>query len=170
MAVRRAAAFAAVLVGLLLVVLWIGLSPPSGQQGAKASAPAGEPSASALEEWGPLAVVLPQGGADTARAEGTLLITDECTYLEWRGAVTLLVWPADRTRWNAETRAITFQNFDRSLHTARHGDHIVLGGSGDIEAESGISGEEWVGRTPWVARPAASCSLDARWSVGALGG
>lgn len=52
--------------------------------------------------WGPLAVVPPQDGADTARTEGTLRITDTCVFLDGPGGPVLLVWPADRTSWYAQ--------------------------------------------------------------------
>lgn len=130
--------------------------------------PAVEASASPVDAWGPLAVIPPQGGADTGRAEGTLRITDTCVFLESRGEVELLVWPADRTTWSGESRAITFENFDGSVATLGDGDHVVLGGGGDREAESGISGKEWVRRTDWVAPPDLSCPLDPRWGVGAV--
>lgn len=142
-----------------------------GQPGAKASASQVEPSASTVETWGPLAVIPPQDGFDTLRAEGTLRITDTCVYLESLGEVTMLSWPADRATWSGESRAITFENFDGSVVTVGDGDHVVLGGSGggaDSEAEDGISSEEWVKRMEWVAPPASSCSLDSWWVVGAL--
>lgn len=118
--------------------------------------------------WGPLAVVPPQGGADTARNEGTLRITETCVVLVTRGGPVLLVWPADRTTWNAEERSIAFANYDGSTVTASDGAYVVVGGSGDSNEESGMTTEAWLARTPWVARPAASCPLEARWWVGAL--
>ena len=118
--------------------------------------------------WGPLAVVPPQDGADTARTEGTLRITDTCVFLDGPGGPSLLVWPADRTTWNAQTRAITFANFDGSTVSAGDGTPVVLGGSGDSNEEGGSTTEAWLARTPWVARPADSCPLDSRWWVGAL--
>jgi hypothetical protein len=133
---------------------------------AESASPA-TPSASGAT-WGPLAVVPPQGGADTARTEGTLRITDTCVSLDGPGGSSLLVWPADRTTWNAQTRAITFANFDGSTVSAGDGTPVVLGGSGDSKDESGTTTEAWLARTPWVARPADSCPLDSRWWVGAL--
>jgi hypothetical protein len=118
--------------------------------------------------WGPLAVVPPQEGADTARTEGTLRITDACVFLDTPGGPSLLVWPADRTTWDAQTSTITFANFDGSLVSAGDGTAVVLGGSGDSKDESGTTTEAWLARTPWVARPADSCPLDSRWWVGAL--
>lgn len=118
--------------------------------------------------WGPLAVVPPQEGADTARTEGTLRITDTCVFLVTPGGPSLLVWPADRTTWNAQTRAISFANFDGSTVSAGDGTPVVLGGSGDSNADSGATTEAWLARTPWVARPAVSCPVESRWWVGAL--
>jgi hypothetical protein len=97
-----------------------------------------------------------------------LLITDACVYLERRGERMLLFWPADRTRWNEANRAITFSNLDGTVVTVRDRDAVVLGGGGDSEAESGVSGREWVSRMVWVAPPGPSCSADPRWGVGAM--
>lgn len=124
------------------------------------------PSAGGL--WGPLAVVPPQDGADTARTEGTLRITDACAFLVTPAGPSLLIWPADRTTWNARTRAVSFANFNGRTVSAGDGTPVVLGGSGDSSDESGITTEEWLAQTPWVARPADSCPLDSRWWVGAL--
>ncbi len=160
---------AALLVVAVAASLWFGLPPGVGQPGAQGSVQPVAASASPTVMWGPLAVIPPQGGADQARTEGTLRITDACVFLERGGEVTLLFWPADRATWSAASRAITFENFDGSVVTVGDGDHVVLGGGGDTEAESGISGEEWVRRMEWVAPPASSCSLDPRWGVGAVG-
>ncbi len=105
---------------------------------------------------------------DTTSFGGTLRVTDTCVFLESGGEVALLFWPADRTTWEAESRAITFENLDGNVATVADGDHVVLGGGGAGEAESGISGEEWVRRTDWVAPPDLSCPLDPRWGVGAV--
>ena len=150
--------------------------PGVGQPGAKASASPDEPSpstvqpsASTVDTWGPLAVIPPQDGADTLRAEGTLRITNTCVYLEWPPReLTLLSWPADRTTWSEASRAITFENVDGSVVTVGDGDHVILGGSGG-RGKDGISGEEFVKRTEWVAPPASACSLDRWWGVGAVG-
>ena len=177
--------------------IWLGLPRGEGQLGAEPSASPAEPSASPAEPspspaepspsavepspspaaswpsdaeaWGPLAVIPPQDGTDLARNEGTLRITDTCVYLESTGELWLLVWPADLTTWSAESRTITFENYDGRVVSVGDGDHVVIGGGGDSEAESGISGEEWVRRAEWVAEPAPSCSLDPRFSVGVVG-
>lgn len=126
-------------------------------------------SASPGDRWGPLAVIPPQDGADAARTEGRLRTTDECVFLDAPSGVTLLVWPSDRTAWTSEPPTITFRNFDGSIVTVRDGDDIVLGGSGDSQADGGLSGEDWVKRIVWVVPPSPSCSLDQRWFVGAVG-
>jgi hypothetical protein len=131
--------------------------------------PTPTPNVDTSATWGPLAVIPPQDGADTARTEGRLRITDDCVFLESPGGIMLLVWPSDRTVWSPEPRTITFANFDGSIATVRDGDEAVLGGSGDSQGESGISGEDWVEGIAWVAPPSLSCSLDQRWFVGALG-
>ncbi len=133
--------------------------------------PSSEPSASSAIAWGPLAVYAPQDGADSARNEGTLRITDTCVTLERLGAVTLLTWPADRTSWDETTRTITFENFDGTIVTVEDGDVVVVGGSGsggEGEGEPGMSIEEYLDRIDWVAPPASSCPLDERWGVGAI--
>jgi hypothetical protein len=99
---------------------------------------------------------------------GTLLITDKCVYLVWKGEKKLLFWPADRTRWNEEARTISFSNFDGSLVTASDGNSVAVGGGGDSAAESGLSGNQWASRMIWVAPPDPSCSAEVRWGVGGL--
>jgi hypothetical protein len=126
------------------------------------------PSGPAANAWGPLAVIPPQGGADAARTEGTLRITEGCVTLERLGEVTLLYWPADRTTWDEASRTITFENFDGSSGTVADGDEVVLGGSGGTETEGGVSGAEHVASVDWVAPPDPSCPLDPWWDVGAL--
>ena len=125
-------------------------------------------SLSSAGAWGPLAVVAPQDGADTARTEGTLRITDTCVFMAANGGPVLLIWPADRATWNAESGTITFANFDGSTVSAGDGTRVVLGGGGDSNDESGTTTEDWLAGTTWVAPPDAACPLDARWWVGAL--
>ena len=118
--------------------------------------------------WGPLAVVPPQGGMDLARAEGTLRITDLCVFLETTSGEVLLLWPADRTAWNARDKTIGYRNPDGSHIDVADGTRIAVGGGGDSDEESGLTTEAWLAHTQWVARPAATCPLESRWTVGAL--
>ncbi len=153
--------------GVVSAGVWFGL-PRAGQPAPDASPSPVKPSASSTSPWGPLAVIPAQDGADQARTEGTLRITETCVFLESRGEAELLFWPADRTTWNEASRAITFENFDGSVVTLDDGDPVVLVGGGDSEAESGMSGEDWVNGMEWVAPPESSCALDPRWAVGAV--
>ena len=156
--------------------LWLGIPARESPFGAEASAAAtaSRPAATAsppaaTATWGPLAVIPPQDGTDLAGVAGRVVITETCVVLDDDGAPILLFWPADRTRWDPQAKAITFENYDGSGPvTVRNGDSVTLGGGGDSEAESGVSGEEWVARMKWVVPPASSCPLDERWGVGAI--
>ena len=121
----------------------------------------------AADTWGPLAVIPAQDGADTARTEGTLRITNTCVFLaEQGGGSVLLLWPADRVAWNAGDRKITFANFDGTGVTVGDGESVTLGGGGGNSAESGVTPEAWLAGMTWVARPADGCPLDPYWGVG----
>jgi hypothetical protein len=160
---------AALVLALIAVAL---VARPTGPDrfGGSPQAPSGSasPSGPSANVWGPLAVIPPQDGADQARTEGTLRITDTCVTLERLGEVQLLFWPADRTTWDGMARAVTFENFDGTVVTVSDGDDVVLGGGGDSELESGRSGQEWVDDMEWVAPPDTSCPLETRWGVGAV--
>lgn len=137
--------------------VWLGLPREEGSPGVGAPAVA----------WGPLAVAPASDGMGEALTSGTLRITDTCVFLEEAGGdQALLVWPADRTTWSSDTRAITLENLDKSSVTFRDGDRVTFGGGGDTTAEGGVSSEEWIANTAWIARPAATCPLDSRWFVG----
>jgi len=116
-------------------------------------------------DWGPLSVVSSTGG-DEALNTGVLRITEACVFLESAGGESeLVVWPADRTRWDASAGTIGFTNSDGTEVTLRDGELVSFGGGGDSTVEGGVSGEEWVARTDWVARPDASCPMEIRWYV-----
>ncbi len=115
--------------------------------------------------WGPLAVV-PSAGGEAALNTGTLRITETCVFLDTAGGESeLLVWPADRTRWDASAGTVGFTNSDGSEVNLRDGELVSFGGGGDSTVEGGVSGEEWVARTQWVARPDPSCPMEIRWYV-----
>jgi hypothetical protein len=118
--------------------------------------------------WGPLAVVPPQGGSDSARTEGVLEITASCVVLNAAGGPVLILWPADRTAWTAEQQSVEFTNPDGVVATAGDGAVVVLGGSGDSNDETGTTTEAWLARTPWVVPPHDTCPLEERWWVGSL--
>lgn len=115
--------------------------------------------------WGPLAVV-PSAGGEEALNTGRLRITQTCVFLETAGGeAELLVWPVDRTRWDASPGTIGFTNSDGSEVTLRDRDAVSFGGGGDSTAESGVSGEEWAAGIDWVAPPDPSCPKEIRWYV-----
>ncbi|MBA2373621.1 MAG: hypothetical protein H0V74_05405 [Chloroflexi bacterium] len=172
-------ASAAVLAVVVAASTWLGLprgggspgggSPGAGASGAGSPGPGASvsPAVSTAGPWGTLAVVPPSNGVMEALAAGTLRITESCVFLEEAGDdLLLLVWPADRTTWSADPPGVTIRNLDGTSVTLRDGDRISLGGGGDSLAEGGVSGVEWVRKTVWVAPPALTCPLDARWFVG----
>lgn len=156
-------------VAVLVANLWSS-APPVGD--ASPTAAPSEPTASTAPTaspdpatWGPLAVIA-TGGQD-ARNEGTLVITEECTFFDVAGAGIrqLLVWPAERTQWNAADRSITFTNIGGGDVQIRDSDYLVLGGGGSSRAEGGEDGETWAASIDWVHPPAAECLTDERWTV-----
>ena len=172
---RRPLALGGAALALTLIAVALVAGPTGrdrfGSSPAASSSGSVPPSGSPAVAWGPLAVVPPQDGADSARNEGTLRITETCVTMERRGVVTLLTWPADRTTWDGASRTITFENFDGTIVTVADGDDIVVGGSGsggESEGEPGMSAEAWIESREWVAPPARSCPLEVRWDVGAL--
>lgn len=86
--------------GVLIMGVVAGCASPAPSPVARATPmpvktpPSASPSALApgSGEWGPLAVIPPQDGSDTARTEGRLRITDTCVFLDERGERVLLLW------------------------------------------------------------------------------
>jgi hypothetical protein len=118
--------------------------------------------------WGPLAVMPPDDGADTAAAGGTLRVGIACVYLDWPGGMSLLLWPVEQTRWNEGSRTITFDNLDGNVVTVGDGAEVVLGGGSGGGGEGAESGPDFVDRVDWIAPPHPSCALDSWWGVGAV--
>ena len=119
--------------------------------------------------WGPLAVMEMSGGMD-ALTTGVLRVTDQCVTLETAGGESeLLVWPADRTRWEEATGSIRFTNPPVGPDfVLRDGQSVSLGGGGDGTAEGGTSGAEWAASIDWVAAPDPACPMEVRWYVSAV--
>ena len=115
-------------------------------------------------EWGPLAVADAQGGGE-ALIHGTIQIGDDCVLLDEQGEEVLLVWPVDRTRWDASSQRIAFENVDGARNTFSDGDRVVMGGGGSSLGEGGESSEEWISSIDWVDRPSEACLRDVRWFV-----
>lgn len=115
--------------------------------------------------FGPLAVVPGNPGGDQARIEGILQITEDCVSLDERGEEVLLVWPEDRTSWDAGSQAVQFQRADGTSSTLQDGDQVAFGGGGESVDEGGRSSEDWVAAIEWVAEPKPMCIADSRWFV-----
>lgn len=144
---------------LLVLALAVGgvlLASPGGT-------PAGGP-----QSWGTLAVLPSTGGAQALNT-GVLRVTDPCVLLETAGGESeLLVWPADRTRWDEASGTIRFTNPDGSEFTLHDGQPVSFGGGGDSTAEGGVSGADWAASADWVAAPDPSCPMEIRWYVGGV--
>jgi hypothetical protein len=143
---------AAIVVGSIGLVVNGGLTEPS-------LSPDGGP-------WGPLAVANLMG-AEAALTHGELLFTDECAFLlQGDGIRALLVWPAARTTWNADTQTVSLRHLQTlDSVTLREGVALALGGGGSSVHEDGLSGDAWAARFDWVAPPASECLTDERWVV-----
>ena len=116
------------------------------------------------DRWGPLAVANAQGGGD-ALIHGTIEIRDDCVLLDEQGEEVLLVWPADRTRWDPASGSITVEDFDGTQNTFSDASQVVMGGGGSSLIEGGQNSEEWVSSIDWVRRPSDNCLRDTRWFV-----
>ena len=117
--------------------------------------------------WGPLAVVQGAGGEEALIA-GSLQVGDRCVLLDERGTDVLLIWPADRTGWDAESETITFESTTGEVVILGDGDHVALGGGGSSVEEDGLSAGEFVAGLDWVSLPAPECVVDTRWFVNEL--
>ena len=113
--------------------------------------------------WGPLAVDDSQEGGE-ALIHGTLRVNDDCVLLEERGVEVLLVWPADRTRWNEAARTITVRSRGVEI-TIGDGNRLVVVGGGSSAGEGGLPSDRWIDSMDWVARPSDECLRDVRWFV-----
>lgn len=115
-------------------------------------------------DWGPLAVTSARGGDGEALLTGTLRVTNRCVVIEEQGEDVLLVWDAEQTTWNPDTRTITFENGDGAM-TVGNGDELRVAGGGSSVDEGGATSEEWAVGMDWVSKPASECLTDRRWFV-----
>jgi len=117
-----------------------------------------------VSPWGPLAVASRIGG-DDARTAGTLRITEDCVFLDTAGDTALLVWPRERTAWDAASSEILYDRPGPEIQRLRTGDAVALGGSGLTVAEDGPL-LRLLSQESWVAAPASSCLSGSVWFVG----
>lgn len=116
-------------------------------------------------EWGPLAVVPGSEAGDGALIRGSLQIDDRCLVLDAQGEDVLLVWPADRTAWDAEERTVTFVRTNGQAAILQAGDQVSFGGGGSSRGEDGLDADEFMTGIDWIAEPDRDCVVDARWFV-----
>lgn len=114
--------------------------------------------------WGPLAVMQTDFGM-AARNEGTLVLTDQCVYLERDGERELLIWPANETSWSPATAEIRFRRSNGDVMTMRDGQRVVLGGGALSLTVDGLNGQKVARQFDWVAEPDAGCIADVPWLV-----
>jgi hypothetical protein len=150
------AAMTATAVGVVgLLLLWDGMA-------GRLAPGEGSPAAGS---WGPLAVIR-TGGGDFALTTGTVEIGDKCVYVRnAAGSRQLLIWHAKQTTWDADQETISVTDRAGNTFVLRDGDTVILSGGGDSVQESGVSSAAWVSQQDWVARPHASCEIDAWWGV-----
>lgn len=114
--------------------------------------------------WGPLAVQAPREGTMDALARGTLRIGDQCVFLQTPAGKTLIVWPADRTRWDEDRAGVVFDDADADTVRLADGDRVTSTGGFD---QGGTPSEEWV-PVDWVSPPGQACETDVRWILGGI--
>lgn len=116
-------------------------------------------------EWGPLAVIESTGGGDDALITGTIEITDACAFINDGGQRTLLVWPDSRVDWLASRNAIQFLSGSGNRVTLESQDLVTFSGGGSSDGEGGMSREEFLQSTDWLARPPSECVVGSRWFI-----
>lgn len=157
-------------VGVLAAVALTLVAAACGDQNGQVASdgPADSNEVSSASSWGPLAVVPPSDGSDGALIMGTLQLTPECVLLDERGEDVLLVWPADRTKWEPQSGTVSFILGDGRMVMLTDGDEITLGGGGSSVKEDGGLFDDWAASIEWVSEPPTSCGTDTRWFVGEI--
>lgn len=129
-----------------------------------------DPDARSIGDPGPLALHDGSLSGQEALLEGVLLITEKCVFVEVPGAGQrwLVAWPAANVSWDGE--AVVFDSPDHGQVVLADGQRISIGGGATSEDEAGITFDEWVARSDWVAEPHPSCNEGTAgwWSAGDL--
>lgn len=120
------------------------------------------------DTWGPLAVMTARQFLGQARISGSVLITEGCVLLEENDQEVLLVWLAQRTAWDGESRTITFENEDGETVSVVDDQEVSFGGGSSSVAVGAAPSEQWVEEVQWASRPSSSCLRDKRWIVNAV--
>jgi hypothetical protein len=96
-------------------------------------------------------------------AHGTLTIEGPCTRVVAGRDRFVLVWPEQRTRWDAVTAEIVFTSRDGVAKRMRSGAEVALGG-GAINDTDGPAYTQ----VDWVVRPAPQCDTPTRFHVSSV--
>jgi len=91
-------------------------------------------------------------------ATGAIRITEDCVTLSVGDASFLIVWPSDRTSWNASRRSVIFANRDAFVEVV-DGQRVGLGGGG-TDGRAHRFGAGWVEATQWINKPHSTCPTD----------
>lgn len=121
------------------------------------------------QAWRPLAVVSGPPSGDEALISGTLVVADDCVTIRSgsHSEEALLVWPAEGTSWDSETKTIEYSDGEERVELS-DGDRVAFGGGGSSTREDGLRPREWVDSVEWISPPDAACPMDIRWFVGGL--
>jgi hypothetical protein len=103
-------------------------------------------------------------GGMQARNEGTLVITDQCVFLERDAQRELLVWPAE-TAWSPAKQEIGFRRGNGEVVSIRDGQLVVLGGGTLSLTLDGPNGEKLPRQIDWVVAPDPTCQVETPWLV-----
>lgn len=126
---------------------------------------ASDPEDPLASEWGPLAVVPGSDAGDAALIQGALQIDDRCVLLDTGDEEALLIWPDDRTSWDADRQTVTFVRNNGQALRFEDGQQVSFGGGGSSRGEDGQTADEFTAAIDWVAAPDPDCVMNTRWFI-----
>lgn len=164
---RRRASRTGLVVLCLGVLVGLGTVAVStlGEQDQQVVASGDEIGDGSTAKLGPLATVQESDGPDGALMSGSLRVEDACVFVDAQGNEMLLVWPSDRTGWDAEQDLVLFEAAVGSSMVLRDGDQVTLGGHGTSLTERGQTAAEFLGSVKWASEPETECVTESHWFV-----
>ena len=119
---------------------------------------ASQPSSDA--EPTPALALYPTRVTHDALIEGRLINAGRCLLIATRDGTTYgLAWPAERTRWDAETAQIVIDGTSAAV-----GEDVWIGGGPAAVTAQTVSDPQW----EWVQPPRAECLGDEFWIASSL--
>ena len=117
-----------------------------------------------LSTWGPLAVRRGEGSPAEARIEGDLIVGSRCVFLDTGGDRFLLIWPEEKTAWDADAHEVIFGEPSSGRLRLGNGHHVAFSGGGWAlgDQDSPPPGEAL------LAPIDPSCSAGQGWFIGDL--